>query len=82
MAPFFGEIPHSQKEQLFKNLETYDSWSIETVQIKGSSAVVLVEFSKPNAQVQMQFPLKSKDDAWVIQETISFSTTIDIIPAE
>ena len=82
VAPFFGEIPQSQKEQLYKNLQSYEEWSIEAVQIKGNSALVLVEFTKPDADVQMQFPLKAEDGTWVIQETISFSTTIDIIPAE
>lgn len=82
VAPFFGEIGQSQREQLYKNIATYQSWNIEAVQIKGSSAIVSVQFSKPDSQVQMQFPLEAKNNSWVIQETISFSTTIDIIPAE
>lgn len=82
VAPFFGDIAQSEKEQLYKNIATYNSWEIVAVQIKGSSAIISVKFSKPDSQVQMQFPLEAKNDSWVIQETISFSTTIDVIPAE
>ncbi|GEM_PF-6771997 len=81
-APFFGEIEEKQKQQLYDTVQTFDSWEIENVKVKGSSAIVLVEFSKSDSQVQMQFPLKARKDSWVIQETLSFSTTIDIIPAE
>ncbi len=81
-APFFEEIDPAQKQQLYQNVQSYDAWKVEAVQVKGSSAVVIVEFSKPEKQIQMQFPLRAQDDAWVIQEKISFSTTIDVIPAE
>lgn len=81
-APFFGEIEEKQKQKLYDTVQSFDSWEIENVKVKGSTAIVLVEFSKSDRQVQMQFPLEVRKDSWVIQETLSFSTTIDIIPAE
>lgn len=81
-APFFDEIDDAQKQQLYQNIRAYESWNIEAVQVKGRSAIVIVEFSKPDKNLQMQFPLEAQNDSWVIQEKISFSTTIDVIPAE
>ena len=81
-APFFTQIDENQKQQLYQNIRAYDSWNIEAVQVKGRSAIVIVEFSSPEKNLQMQFPLKAQNDSWVIQEKFSFSTTIDVIPAE
>ncbi len=81
-APFFDELPQQQREQLYDQIGQFTSWNIKTVQIKGSSAAVLVEFSNEEATLQMQFPLKAQDDSWRVQETISYSSTIDVIPAE
>ena len=82
VAPFFDKIKDAQKEQLYQNIRAYDSWNIEAVQVKGRSAVVIVEFSNSDQNLQLQFPLKAQNDSWIIQEKISFSTTIDVIPAE
>ncbi|MFW6208422.1 MAG: hypothetical protein ACOC7X_06915 [Spirochaetota bacterium] len=81
-APFYTEIDDDQKQQLYQNIRAYDSWNIEAVQVKGRSAVVIVEFSNPDENLQMQFPLEAQNNSWVIKEKISFSTTIDVIPAE
>lgn len=81
-APFFEELPQQQREQLYDNIEQFSAWHIKSVQINGGSATVLVEFSTEEASLQMQFPLKAQDDSWRIQETISYSSTIDFIPAE
>jgi hypothetical protein len=81
-APFFDELPQQQRQQLYDNIEQFSSWDVKTVQINGRSATVLVEFSSEKANLQMQFPLKAQDDSWRIQETISYSATIDFIPAE
>jgi len=81
-APFFDELPQQQREQLYDSIEQFPAWDINSVQINGRSATVLVEFSKEEASLQMQFPLKAQDDSWRVQETISYSSTIDFIPAE
>lgn len=81
-APFFDELDAAQKQSLYENIRGYEAWDVEAVQIKGSNAIVIVEFSNPEKQIQIQFPLHAQDDSWVIRERISFSTTIDVIPAE
>jgi len=81
-APFFDELPQQQREQLYDHIEQFSAWDINSVQINGRSATVLVEFSNEEASLQMQFPLKAQDDSWRGQETISYSSTIDFIPAE
>ena len=81
-APFFFFFDKAQKQQLYQNIRAYDSWNIEAVQVKGRSAIVIVKFSSLEKNLQMQFPLEAQNDSWVIQEKISFSTTIDVIPAE
>lgn len=81
-APFFEDLPQQQREQLYESIEQFSSWEIKTVQINGRSATVLVEFSNEETTLQMQFPLKAQDDSWRIQETISYSSTIEFIPAE
>lgn len=82
-APFFAELEEGQREKLYDSVREYNSWELKTVEVKGRKAVAVVEFSKPDAnKVQMQFPLEARDGSWHIQEMISFSTTIDFIPAE
>ncbi|MDZ7793942.1 MAG: hypothetical protein U5P10_09705 [Spirochaetia bacterium] len=81
-APFFDELPQQQREQLYDHIGQFSTYDIKTVQINGRSATVLVEFSNKETSLQMQFPLKAQDDSWRVQETISYSATIDFIPAE
>ena len=81
-APFFDELPQQQREQLYDHIEQFSAWDINSVQINGRSATVHVAFSNEEASLRMQFPLKAQDDSWRVQETISYSSTIDFIPAE
>jgi len=81
-APFFDELPQQQREQLYDNTEQFADWDIKSVQINGRSGTVHVASSNEEASLQMQFPLKAQDDSWRVQETISYSSTIDFIPAE
>jgi len=81
-APFFAGLEEDQREKLYESVRENDSWELKTVEVKGRKAVVIVEFSQADSTVQMQFPLEARDGSWHIQEMISFSTTIDFIPAE
>ncbi len=82
-APFFAELEEGKKEELYKSFREYNTWELKTVEVNGRKAVAVVEFSKPDGnKVQMQFPLEARDGSWRIQEMVSFSTTIDFIPAE
>ena len=52
------------------------------MQVQRHQARVTVRFSSEEREVDMVFPLEASDGTWHIQEQITFSTTIDIIPAE
>ncbi len=82
VAPFFNDIEKNQKENLYKNIDKFDSWNIDLVQKKNKNATVMVTFTDNNSETQLRFPLKAKGDSWIIREKISFTTTIDFIPAE
>ena len=81
-APFVQELEEKKIERLYREFQSYENWRIKDFEAGGSRAEVPVEFRSDEKSIVIRFPLEAKGDSWRIRDRISFSTTIDFIPAE
>jgi len=81
-APFIDELTDEQMKRLQQAVQPYEKWEITEKVYKNRTAVFTLRFSSPSGSVNIQFPLAYRNNQWEIQEALTFSATIDVIPAE
>jgi hypothetical protein len=81
-APFVNELSRDKRTALLDGFEKFERWQIEKVERRGSEARVSVTFHSPQESLDIVFPLEAEGDDWRINESFTFRTTIDFIPAE
>ena len=82
IAPFIAGLEEERRRELADHIDQFAEWNITDTEVHRSSARVRVEFRDGSRSTAIVFPLRSEDQKWIIEEMISFSTTIDVIPAE
>ncbi len=81
-APFLSDLDKGAAENLSEQMSRIDAWEVLEAQVRRRSAQVRVRIETEDGSTQILFPLRVKKGSWVIENEITYRTTIERIPAE
>lgn len=77
-----GATGSTDLDAIFDAVGDFSDWSIDEVSRDGDSAVARVTLTAEERTAEIVLPLSLEDGAWLVDERISVSTTLDFVPLE